>query len=78
MSNTHSSVSSKAYIPNKMNTAISKLTKSQKDLFCKAFGSRKILDVLEKDKYLTWKLIGYDGAAREAFAKTRTKYLIYR
>jgi uncharacterized protein YbbC (DUF1343 family) len=68
----------KSLYPEKMKTAISKLTKTEKDLFCKAFGSRKILDVLEKDKYLTWKLIGYDGAAREAFTKTRAKYLIYK
>ena len=54
---------------------LSALNASKKRLFCLATGGDKIFSMLEKEKYITWKLLEFDKDKREAFLKTREKYL---
>ncbi len=47
-----------------------------KDLFCKALGNSQILNILENEKYATWKLLDYQKGQVESFREKRKKYLI--
>ncbi|MDN3507502.1 MAG: DUF1343 domain-containing protein, partial [Simkaniaceae bacterium] len=67
----------KSLYPDQVRAALSKISKTRRDLFCKASGNASILEKLEKEKYLTWKLIGYQKDARLKFSEKRAKYLLY-
>lgn len=40
-------------------------------------GSAEIFRMIRDEKYITWKLIGFNREEREKFMKTREKYLLY-
>jgi len=50
---------------------------AKKDLFCKANGTEMVYQILIEEKFPAWKLIEFQKDEREAFLKTREKYLIY-
>lgn len=52
------------------------LSKSSKDLFCKANGTAEIYNILVEEKYPAWKLIDFQKAERETFSEKRKKYLL--
>lgn len=52
------------------------LSKSSKDLFCKANGTADIYDILCQEKYPAWKLIEFQMAERKEFLERRKKYLL--
>lgn len=66
----------KSLYPKAFQDAISKVSKNSKDLFCKCSGTKQILHILEKEKYASWKLIGFQADERDAFVQKRKKYLI--
>lgn len=51
--------------------------RKNRELFHKASGSEKVLDILQKEKYPAWKLIELDRKERKAFLEKRKKYLLY-
>ena len=67
----------KSLYPDKFRNALNKISKGHRELFCKAAGNSLLLEKLEKEKYLTWKLIGFQKEARKQFIEKRAKYLLY-
>jgi uncharacterized protein YbbC (DUF1343 family) len=67
----------KTLYPKQVNSRLSGLSAAKKKSFCKVCGNQEMLDLLLTDKYVTWKLIPFQQPEREAFLKTREKYLIY-
>jgi uncharacterized protein YbbC (DUF1343 family) len=66
----------KSLYPKPFEEAMKKASKSAKELFCKCSGTQEILNILEKEKYASWKLMGLHLSEREAFILKRKKYLI--
>lgn len=67
----------KSLYPEQVAGAIAHIPHSAKDLFCKAGGTDHIFTLLQKEKFVTWKLIGFQSQEREAFEKQRQPYLRY-
>lgn len=67
----------KSLYPEQMTSRVMNLSCSQHNAFCKTNGTEKILNILQTEKYATWKLLEYDKAKRAAFCKKREKYLLY-
>ncbi|NBO23634.1 MAG: DUF1343 domain-containing protein [Chlamydiae bacterium] len=66
----------KSLYPKFFNEAFNKVSKNSKELFCKCSGSMQIFNILEKEKYASWKLIGFHAQERETFIQKRKKYLL--
>lgn len=67
----------KSLYPRHFRTKLDKITPLQKSSFCKVNGNSDILEMIQKQKYVAWKLIGYGEEERQAFLEKRKKYLIY-
>ena len=67
----------KALYPHKVQEKLSSLSRQNKNLFCLACGNADVLDILSKEKYVSWKLIQYQKEERETFLLLREKYLLY-
>ncbi len=67
----------KSLYPKQFQAKLEQLTKLQKSLFCKVNGNADVLEMIEKEKYVAWKLIGYDKEERKNFLEKRKKYLLY-
>ncbi|MES2345503.1 MAG: DUF1343 domain-containing protein [Chlamydiota bacterium] len=67
----------KTLYPKQFEEALAKITSSQKELFCKASGNAAMLDWIEKEKYIAWKLIQYQHNDKEAYLVKRKQYLLY-
>lgn len=67
----------KSMYPLEFQKKIDILTSIEKDSFCKASGNTKMLDLIQKEKYIAWKMIEYDEQERIRFLDKRKKYLIY-
>lgn len=65
----------KSLYPKQFEEILKKVNKSAKDLFCKCSGTQEIFHILEKEKYASWKLIGFQNKEREAFLLKRKKFL---
>jgi uncharacterized protein YbbC (DUF1343 family) len=65
----------KSLYPKQFEEALKKVSKTSKDLFCKCSGSQEVFQILEKEKYASWKLIGFQSQEREAFILKRKKFL---
>lgn len=65
----------KSLYPKEFEKKMSTISVAKKRLFCLASGNDKILTMLEKEKYVTWKLLEFDKDKREDFLKKRQKYL---
>lgn len=63
--------------PKQVSAHLAKLDPSKKSLFCKANGNEEMLSIINKEKYIAWKLILYQKEEREFFRKERKKYLLY-
>jgi uncharacterized protein YbbC (DUF1343 family) len=63
----------KTLYPEKVEHTLKNLSNN---LFIKALGNVKALDILKNEKYVTWKLIDYQKTQVEDFRKKRKKYLI--
>jgi uncharacterized protein YbbC (DUF1343 family) len=66
----------KSLYPNQVEERLKKLGKPARELFCKVIGGEEVLSILEKEKYASWKLIGFQKDEREAFLEKRQKYLL--
>ncbi|MBS0653351.1 MAG: DUF1343 domain-containing protein [Verrucomicrobia bacterium] len=64
--------------PKQINAKLSSLEASKKNLFCKANGNEEMFSILNREKYVAWKLILYQKEEREMFRKERKKYLMYQ
>jgi len=67
----------KSMHPTIFRAKLDQLTDRDKNLFSKVNGTDEILKVIQNEQYIAWKLIAHDKKKREAFLKTRKKYLIY-
>jgi uncharacterized protein YbbC (DUF1343 family) len=67
----------KTLYPKQFEEALSKITPIQKELFCKASGNAVMLDWIEKEKYIAWKLIQYQHNEKEIYLVKRKSYLLY-
>jgi uncharacterized protein YbbC (DUF1343 family) len=65
----------KSLYPKEFEKKLASITPEKRRLFCLASGGDKIFSILEKEKYITWKLLEYDKDNRAAFLKKRQKYL---
>ena len=65
----------KSLYPQQFDKKISALNASKKRLFNLAIGTDRVMNLIEKEKYVTWKLLEFDKDKREEFLKTRQKYL---
>lgn len=67
----------KSMYPSEFQGKISALTPIEKDSFRKVNGNKAMLDMVQKEKYIAWKMIEYDREGRLRFLDRRQKYLIY-
>ena len=67
----------KSLYPKQFLSALSKASKSKRDVFNKVNGTEVILKYLLSDPYPAWKCISYQEKERVAFMSTRAKYLVY-
>lgn len=67
----------KSLYPDKINPCIQELKELKKKAFNKSVGSDEVLTILEREKYVVYRLIGLDASERERFKKLRAKYLLY-
>lgn len=67
----------KSLYPEKVKHALSKVEKTQGELFCKANGNEEVLKLLLHGQYIAWKMISYGQEKREEFKNLRKKYLLY-
>ncbi|MCH9631320.1 MAG: hypothetical protein S4CHLAM37_13420 [Chlamydiia bacterium] len=65
----------KSLYPKKFKKSFSAMSESKKKLFCKASGGCSVWNILETERFATWKLIEVDKIARESFLIKREKYL---
>lgn len=65
----------KSLYPKEFEKKMGSISAAKKNLFCLASGNNKIFSMLEKEKYVTWKLLEFDKDKREDFLKKREKYL---
>lgn len=65
----------KSLYPKTFEKKLQGLLESKKTLFCKACGGEEIMNLLKKEKYVTYKLLNYHSVEREAFLEKRQKYL---
>lgn len=67
----------KSLYPKKFGLLLSKVSDEKRSSFCKVVGNEIMLRWIETETYIAWKMIEHDKAARDAFCKTREKYLLY-
>lgn len=65
----------KSLYPHSFKKALDHVSKTKRELFCKAVGTERILEILEKEPYATYQLIAYDRDRLEAFKQKRGRYL---
>lgn len=61
----------------KVDTALKNLKPLQKTGFCKAMGTDRVYGILTTEKFVVWKLIGFQQIERENFAAKRKSFLLY-
>lgn len=67
----------KTLYPKQVGTRLASLSAAKKKSFCQVCGNEEMLQLLLHDKYIAWKLIPFQQQERDAFQKTREKYLLY-
>jgi len=53
------------------------MTETQKTLFCQLNGSEELLNILQTEKYTSWKCAQFQETERKEFLERRKKYLLY-
>lgn len=67
----------KTLYPQKFKERLSHLTLAEKESFCKINGNADILNIMQNDPYIGWKLGAHDAEERKTFLEKRKKYLLY-
>lgn len=67
----------KSLYPAQFKEQLDSFTPLQTSLFCKVNGNADMMNIIKKEKFFAWKLIGYDNDKRNEFLKKRAKYLLY-
>ncbi|MDX8430988.1 MAG: DUF1343 domain-containing protein [Candidatus Algichlamydia australiensis] len=65
----------KSLYPESFSKALKEVKGWRREIFNKVCGSEKVLQLLENERYVTYKLLEMDRKEREAFAIKRKKYL---
>lgn len=68
----------KSLYPKQVGSRLAMLSAAKKKSFCQVCGNHEMWELLQKDQYVAWKLIPFQQSEREAFLKTREKYLLYK
>lgn len=58
-------------------TRLQRVGTERKKNFCKANGNEYMLEILNNEEYVAWKLIGYQLEDRQKFLIKRKAYLLY-
>ncbi len=67
----------KSLYPKEFKEELKKVSKTSRQLFSKAVGNDFFIQVVDKEQYITWKMIEYPIRERENFIELRKKYLKY-
>lgn len=67
----------KTLYPKEIESKLTSISKSKKNLFCQANGNEEMLTLLQTERFVAWKLIQFDADPRKEFMTLRTKYLLY-
>lgn len=67
----------KSMYPVQFRTHLNHMKKEDHTSFCKVNGTSRIIDIIQKEQYVAWKLIGVDSAERQEFLELRKPYLLY-
>jgi len=67
----------KSLYPTQFKEKLNQITEADKSSFCKVNGNSEILDIITKETFFAWKLIGFEQDARAVFIEKRKKYLMY-
>jgi len=68
----------KSLYPAEVTKRLKSIDNTKKTLFCNAWGSETILDILQSEKHPTWKLIALGKASvKDPFLAKRKEYLLY-
>ncbi|MBS0629553.1 MAG: DUF1343 domain-containing protein [Verrucomicrobia bacterium] len=67
----------KSLYPIQFQAKLNQITDADKSSFCKVNGNSEMLNIILKESFFAWKLIGYEKEAREAFIEKRKRYLLY-
>ncbi len=65
----------KSLYPDIIKAKIDAMKPQKKQMFCKACGGDGIISLLQKEKYVTYKLLNYHDKKRDSFIEVRKKYL---
>ncbi len=66
----------KTLYPNQFAKGISNRSKQQTRMFNILIGSEEVFKIIQKDRYIAWKLRSFDKERRKTFKKNRKQYLI--
>jgi uncharacterized protein YbbC (DUF1343 family) len=67
----------KSLYPKEIQKYFHDLGAEKKRQFCQVNGNAEILQMIEKEKYVVWKMIHFDQKERENFLEKRKRYLLY-
>ncbi len=67
----------KSLYPVPFRTQLDQLTELDKSLFSKVNGTDQILNIIQKEQYIAWKLVAYGKEERAEFIEKRRRYLLY-
>lgn len=67
----------KSLYPDKVKQEMKKLPPGKKTLFCKASGSEKMLTLMKKEPFPSWKMAEFQTTGTGEFLKKREPYLLY-
>ena len=68
----------KSLYPKRVSHCIKCLKKGKRDLFYKASGSKRLLHIIDKEAFPSWKLVDFQKKSAETFCKKRAPYLLYK
>ncbi len=67
----------KSLYPKEIQKYFHDLSAEKKRQFCRVNGNAEILQMIEKEKYVVWKMIHFEQKERECFVEKRKNFLLY-
>lgn len=67
----------KSLYPQRFHECLDKLSTADISAFCKVNGNEEVWKIIKSEKYIGWKLAGWDEEARKGFIEKRKRYLLY-
>ena len=67
----------KSLYPKQFQEKLAKLSPADRSAFCKVNGNEEMLQIIQNEKYIGWRLASFGEKERKAFLEKRKKYLLY-